>query len=292
MRESLENPSRKRHSQFREICRRFRKSKAGMIGLVIVALLVLTALFVGLFVPYTAATKVNASIRLQDCSAEHPFGTDAFGRDIFARVLYGTRYSLAIGVCATLIALVFGGLLGLIAGYAGGTLDNIIMRATDILVSIPSILLSMVVVASFGAGAVNLTIALAVGQIANFTRMIRSATMSIIDNEYIDAARAGGASGLYIICKHIVNNVSGTIIVQTTMTVSRMILSAAGLSFLGLGVPPPAPEWGAMLNEAQEYMRVCFNMMLFPGLAICLSALSLNLFGDGLRDALDPKLKN
>jgi peptide/nickel transport system permease protein len=197
-----------------------------------------------------------------------------------------------LGVMTTLVALSVGGVLGAVAGYFGGLTDDVIMRLMDVLTSVPNLLLSLAIVSALGAGIRNLVIAITISRVPAFVRIVRSAVLSIVDQEFIEAAKAGGTSDTRIIVRHVIPNAMGPIIVQATMSISMLILQAAGLSFLGMGVQPPRPEWGAMLNDAREFMRVAPHMMLFPGMAIVLSALSFNLVGDGLRDALDPKLKS
>lgn len=282
----------KKNSQVKEVWRRFRKSKTAMLGLVLLAIILLMAIFADLIVPYSEAVKQNITSRLQGPSSEHWFGTDELGRDVFARVVHGSRYSLWIGVSTSVFSLVIGGLLGAAAGYYGKTIDNIIMRVTDIVMTVPPILLSLAVVAALGANLQNLLIAITISCVPNMVRMIRSVVLTVVDQDYIEAAKCYGASDMRTILKHVVPNAMGPIIVTTTMNVAAMILSAAGLSFLGMGVQPPSPEWGALLSDARQYMFNAPYLLYFPGVFIVLAALSFNLAGDGLRDALDPKLKN
>lgn len=289
---TTENIEVKRPSMWKETWRRLRKSRTAMLGLVIMAVLLLVMVFADAIVSYDVAIAVDIKKQLQPPSAEHWFGTDGYGRDVFARVVHGCRNSLAIGFISTFIALLIGGFLGTVGAYYGGKLDNIIMRLNDILVAIPMMLLALAIVSALGASLPNLIIAIAFARIPFFIRVIRSSVMSLADQEFIEAARAGGISDAVIICRHIIPNSIGTILVQSTMSVSFVILQAATLSFLGMGIQPPAPEWGYMLNEAREFARSSAYLMVFPGACICLAALSCSLLGDGLRDALDPRLKN
>lgn len=282
----------KKNSQIKEIWRRYRKSKTAMLGLILLVIILLIAIFADLIVPYSEAVTNNPSVRLQGPSAEHWFGTDELGRDVFARVVYGSRYSLWIGVSTSLLSLVIGGLLGAIAGYYGKTIDNVIMRITDVVMTVPPVLLSLAVVAALGANLTNLLIAITVSCIPNMVRMVRSVVITVVDMDYIEAAKSYGSTDMRIIMRYVIPNALGPIIVTTTMNVAAMILSASGLSFLGMGVQPPSPEWGALLSSARQYMFNAPYLLYFPGIFIVLAALSFNLAGDGLRDALDPKLKN
>lgn len=282
----------RKNSQLREIWRRLKKNKAAMIGLVIILIMALGAIFADLIVPYETVIKQNGQERLQPPSAQHIFGTDGFGRDVFARILHGARVSLTIGLATTFFSLIIGGLLGAAAGYYGGWIDDLIMRTMDVIACIPPILLALAIVAALGASMRNLLIAIVISSIPSFIRLIRSVILTIVDQDFIEAARSYGARDIRIIIKYILPNAMGPIIVQSTMAVASMILSAAGLSYIGMGIQPPAPEWGAMLSDAKDYMRTSPYLLYFPGCAILLSALSFNLLGDGLRDALDPKLKD
>ncbi len=282
----------KRQGKIKEIWRRLKKSKTAMFGLVILLIFIASAVFAEAITPYNMAIKQNIRQRMQGPSVEHWFGTDGFGRDVFARVLHGSRRSLSIGFLATLASLSVGLLFGAAVGYYGGKFDAIVMRFMDILSAIPATLMALAIVAALGSNMTNLIIAIAIARIPAFVRIIRAAILGVVDLEYIEAARAGGAGDFRIIIKHILPNIIGTLIVQTTMTTAQLIMRSASLSFLGLGIQAPEPEWGSLLSEAREFLRPAPYLMIFPGLAIVLSTLSLNLLGDGLRDALDPRLKS
>lgn len=293
MSERDKNAAVKRNSPAREIWRRFKKNKAAMLGLGIFSVMVLLAVFADVICDYdTQVIAQDVANRLKAPSPDHWFGKDAYGRDIFARVVHGARISIIIGLAATVGSVCISGILGSIAGYYGGRIDNAIMRVLDTFLAIPGELLAMAIVASLGPSMTNLLIAVTIARIPPFTRVIRSSILTVIDQDYIESAIASGARDSYIIVKHILPNAMGPIIIQATMGVGRMILTAAGMSFIGMGVQPPLPEWGSMLAERRDFMRYSPYITLFPGLAIILTSLALNLLGDGLRDALDPKLKN
>ena len=282
----------KKNSQAKEIWRRFRKSKTAMLGLVLLIFVVGIAIFADVIVPYENAIAQDIPNRLQGPSAAHWFGTDEAGRDLFARIVHGSRYSLAIGIITTIVSMIIGGLLGAVAAYYGGWVDNVIMRVTDVIMTVPPILLSLAVVAALGANLRNLLIAITVSCVPGIIRMVRSVVLGVVEEDYIEAARSYGTSDMRIILKYVIPNALGPIIVTATMNVATMILSASGLSFLGMGVQPPAPEWGALLSDAETYMFSAPHLLYIPGLFIVIAALSFNLAGDGLRDALDPKLKD
>ena len=278
---------------------RFRKNRFAVAGLVFVAFLVLVSIATLVIDWVTAGeiystyvTKQNLSLKLDGPSAAHIFGCDEFGRDILFRLIWGTRYSLFIGVVSILIAMTGGGILGALAGFYGGKLDNVIMRVMDVFLSIPSMVLAIAIVSALGTGIFNLLLSIAVPQIPRLARIVRAAVMSVRDREFVEATRAVGASDALIITRYIIPNAMAPIIVQASLSVGAAILSIAGLSFLGIGVQPPAPEWGSILNAARTYMRDAWHISVIPGLMIMITVLSLNLAGDGLRDALDPKLKN
>ena len=285
------NRKSKKTNQMKEIWRRFRKSKTAMLGLCLLIFVLCIAIFADVITPYENAISQSAN-RLDGPSAAHIFGTDELGRDLFARIVHGSRYSLLIGVSTSVLALVIGGLLGAIAAYYGGWGDNIIMRLTEVVMTVPPILLSLAVVAALGGSLRNLLIAITISCVPSMLRLVRSVVLGVVDEDYIEAARSYGASDMRIILKYVIPNALGPIIVTTTMNVANMILSAAGLSFLSLGVQPPAPEWGALLSDAKTYMFTAPHLLYIPGIFIVIAALSFNLAGDGLRDALDPKLKD
>lgn len=282
----------KKQNQSKEIWRRFKKNKGAVVGLIILAVILLVLVFAGVIVPYDMVAEQNLSGKLAPPSREHLFGTDAYGRDVFARVIYGGRTSLGIAVLATISSCIVGSALGAIAGYFGGKVDSIISRSLDIFMSIPDILFTMAVVFALGANFANLLIALTLAYFTNYVKLVRSQVLNLADLEYVEASKAGGASSARIIMSHIIPNAMGVIIVNTTLNVSKIIIYESTLSFLGLGMPPPAPEWGLMLAEAREFMRTAPHLLIFPASAIVLTACSINLMGDGLRDALDPHLKS
>ncbi len=289
----LEDIASRRQSGFGEVWHRMLKNKPAMAGLIIITIFILAAIFADFIADFdTMVVAQNASIRLQGPSAEHWFGTDGYGRDIFARIVHGARSSLSIAFLTTFVSSLMGGFLGALAGYYGGKVDNIIMRIIDTIMCLPPMLFSLSIVAALGASMKSLIIAVSVTMTPYFTRVVRASILTVVGSDYIEAARSNGSSDIRIILRHILPNAIGPVIVQATMSVSFMIMLAAGLSFIGLGVQPPTPEWGAMLSEGREYMRYSTYIVAFPGLAIVLSSLSLNLLGDGLRDALDPRLKN
>lgn len=282
----------KKRSQWREVWRMLIKNKMAMVGLVILIVLVLLALFADVLADYnTIVIKQSLADRLQGPTAAHWLGTDEFGRDILARLIHGTRVSLKVGILAVGLAIVLGGTLGAVSGFYGGVIDNIIMRAMDIFLAVPSILLAIAIVSALGPNIINLMIAISVSSVPTYARIVRASVLSIRDQEFIEAARAIGASNTRIIFKHIIPNALAPVIVQGTLGVANAILSIAGLSFIGLGIQPPAPEWGSMLSGGRQYLRYAWWVTTFPGLAIMITILSLNLLGDGLRDALDPRLK-
>lgn len=283
---------RKSRSLWAEVWRRLVRNKGAMIGMVITILLALLAIFADVIFDYDTQV-VAQSLKDQFIFPcwEHPFGTDNLGRDIFVRVLYGARISLIIGIAATAVSTVFGLFFGSISGYMGGKVDTVIMRGCDIIGAIPGLLLGMVIVSSLGISTTNLIIALGVGNISAMTRTVRAAVLTVRNSEYVESARAIGMPEWKIIIKYIIPNCMSPIIVAVTLRVGSAIIGASSLSFLGLGVVPPAPEWGAMLSEGRNFVRGYPYITVFPGIAIIISVLALNMFGDGLRDALDPKLR-
>ena len=273
---------------FREIWKRLRKQGLAMIGGGILFLLLFVALCAPVLAPHDPMEQ-NLYARLEPPSLEHPLGTDDFGRDILSRMIYGSRISLRIGGASITAALLVGTLLGLWAGYWGGWADTLIMRCMDLLLAFPSILLAIAIVAVAGPGIDNAIMAVSVVLIPQFARLVRSSVLTVRETAYVEAARALGAGQMRILFVGILPNCMAPIIVQTTLGLGTAILDAAGLSFLGLGAQPPMPEWGAMLAGGRELLFEAPWVMTFPGLAIFIVVLAINLFGDGLRDALDPK---
>ena len=279
--------------KYNDIWRRFRQNKPAMAGLVIFMIIIVIVLCADFIVDYdTQVIRNNPLERLQAPSAEHWFGTDSVGRDVFARVIYGGRYSISIGVIITAFSGTLGALIGAACGYFGGWFDNLVMRLVDIINSIPGMLLILAIVAALGANYQNLVLAMSIGTVPGFIRLIRSTVIGLTDTEYIEAARSYGSGSFRIIVKHVFPNAMGVFIVNAAGRVSACILAAAGMSFLGFGVQPPLPEWGVMLSDARKYMQLAPWCMLAPGIAIFLTTLSINLMADGLRDALDPRLKD
>lgn len=286
------NTSNKKRSQWVEVWRRLKRNKMAVLGLIILIILVLLAVFADVIANHdNVVIKQNLAHRLQGPSAAHWLGTDEFGRDIFARLVHGTRVSLQVGIVAVGISIVIGGILGAVAGYYGGKLDNTIMRIMDIFLAVPSILLAIAIVSALGPSIINLMLAISISSVPSYARIVRASVLSIRDQEFIEAAKAIGASNTRIIFRHIIPNSLAPVIVQATLGVASAILSTAGLSFIGLGIQPPAPEWGSMLSGGRQYLRYAWWVTTFPGVAIMITILSLNLLGDGLRDALDPRLK-
>lgn len=275
---------------FADVLHRLSKSPLAMFGLLFIIFLVFLAVFADVLAPYNFAEQ-DLEHMFELPSKEFWLGTDEFGRDIMSRLIYGARVSLQVGFIAVGIALVIGGLLGAVAGFYDGWIDNAIMRIMDVLLAVPQTLLAIAIAASLGPGLYNLMIAVGISAVPNYARIVRGSVLSIRGMEFVEAARAVGSSDLRIILKHIIPNSMAPIIVQSTLGVASAILNAAGLSFIGLGIQPPYPEWGAMLSGGRQYIRDFPHMTLYPGLAIMLTILALNFLGDGLRDALDPKLK-
>ena len=280
----------KGQSEFSRFVYQLSKNKMAMIGLVILLIEVLIAIFATQIAPY-GYQEIDPTALRQVPSAKHWFGTDEIGRDIFSRVVVGTRYSLSMGIIATAISSVIGIVIGAVAGFAGGWTDNIIMRALDVIQSLPGMLLTIVMSAVLGSGYFNTILALSVGAIPGQARMLRANMLKQRKAEYIEAAYSINCSPSRIIFTHLVPNSISANIVGMTMGVAHTIIQAASLSFIGLGVQPPTPDWGAMLSGARAFIRKSPHMVIFPGLAIAVTVLAVNMLGDGIRDALDPKLK-
>lgn len=279
-------------SRSKEIWMRLMRDKSSVISLGFIVILILVSVFANFLIDESLVTEQNVAERIQGPSAKHLFGTDLYGRDIFARVVYGSRISLSIGLFTVFISTAIGGLLGAIAAYFGGSIDSIIMRITDVFLAIPEQLLAMTVVAALGASPASVIAALSVAVIPNRTRLVRSAVLGIVDTQYVEAARAVGMNSQGIIFKEIIPNTFGPVIVVSTQGIASIILTVSSLSYLGVGIQPPTPEWGSIIFEAREFLRIAPYMILLPGLVIVLTALAFNLVGDGLRDALDPRLKD
>lgn len=281
----------KKKSQWVSALGRVKKNKLAMFGLVLVTFMILIAVFAGVVAPYPYEEQHLADSLLGPCG-KYPFGTDKYGRCILSRVIYGARTSLLVGFAAVTLATLIGGCIGAVAGYFGGALDNVLMRLIDIVLSIPNMLLAISISAMMGTGLVNTVIAISISSIGEFARITRASVLSVRDQEYVEAVKAISAGNGRIIFKHILPNIMAPLIVQYSLKIAASILAAAGLSFVGLGVQPPTPEWGAMLSAGRSLIRYNWWLTLFPGLAIMITVYGFNLFGDGMRDALDPRLKD
>ncbi len=287
---TVSDDSLKKRGQLRDIWKRFRSSKLAMVGLIIVLLIIFSSVFANFIAPYDPAEQ-NYSERLQYPSLQHLMGTDNYGRDLFSRLLYGGRVSLLVSLISLAISLGLSALLGCIAGFFGGVVDTIIMRIMDLLMAIPGMLMSVAVAAMLGTSMFDTAMAVAIGGIAPGSRMFRAVIMTIRDQEYVEAARARGSRNARIIIKQILPNALSPIIVDATLRIGSNIMQISGLSFIGLGVQPPTPEWGSILNTGREFVLTFWPMITFPGIMIMLTMFGFNVMGDGLRDALDPKLK-
>ena len=288
-----ENSVIRKRSQLSLIWHRLRRNRLAMLGLALMSAILLLAVFADVIADYdTEVVGMNMMERLQTPSAKHWFGTDGYGRDVFARIIHGSRLSLSLSILSMLIAVAIGSMIGAISGYFGGRVDDVLMRLMDMLLAIPPMLMSISIVAALGRSMANLMLALALAYMPVFARVIRSSILSVKDQEFVEAARACGTSDARIILRHIIPNAVGPIIVQATLAMGSSILTISSLSFMGMGIQPPQPEWGTMLYEGRDLIRTSPYLVIFPGAAIAVSVLSLNLLGDGLRDALDPRLKN
>jgi len=283
----------KKRSQFMAIWFRFRKNKLALVGLTLLTILVSVAIFADVIANYEEkAITQNIRQRLQPPGGDYLFGTDHLGRDLFARIIHGARISISLGILTICISVSVGAIIGAVSGYYGGILDNVLMRIMDVIIAVPNILMAISIVAALGPGLINILIAMSVAMVPNFARVVRASIMSILGQEFIEAAKACGTRDRRIIFRHIIPNAIGPIIVQGTLSMANTILAISALSFVGLGIEPPIPEWGAMLSEGRFQMRNHPYLVVIPGLAIMSAVMALNLIGDGLRDALDPKLKN
>ncbi|MBR6090195.1 MAG: ABC transporter permease [Anaerolineaceae bacterium] len=281
----------RKNSEFLRVMKQLSRNKTAVIGLVILLIEIVLAILAPYIAPYDY-TEMDFMNMFATPSKAHLFGCDDLGRDIFSRILIGARYSLSCGILATLIGTVIGMAIGAVAGFFGGKTDNIIMRILDVIQAIPGMVMMIVMSAVLGPGFINTIIAMAFGTIAGMARMLRAQMLKVRENEYIEASVSINCSKARIILDHLIPNCMSPMIVQATMGVAQTITTASGLSFIGLGVQPPAPEWGAMLSGSRQFIRQAPHLVIFPGLAIAVTVLALNMMGDGLRDALDPKLKN
>jgi peptide/nickel transport system permease protein len=278
-------------SLVRDAMTRLWRNPGAVAGAFVLAAMIFLAIFAPLIAPYDPIEQDSRAIRAAP-SAQHPFGADKFGRDVFSRVLYGGRMSLPVGFIAVSITAVVGVALGLIAGYYGRAVDTVIMRWVDMMLAFPGILLAMALIAILGTSLFNLMLAVGIAAIPEYTRVVRASVLSARETEYVTAARVSGAPDRTIVLRHILPNVLPPVIVLATLGIASAIILASTLSFLGLGIKPPTPEWGNMLDEGRSMIRHQWWISFFPGLAIMLTVLAINLLGDGLRDALDPRLRN
>ena len=281
----------KKRSNVQEVWRRFRRSKSAMIGLAMISLLVICAIFAPLIATYDPIEQ-NWMNRFALPSNAHWFGSDELGRDILSRIIYGARISVTVGLISVGLSMLGGITLGAIAGYYGGKTEVIIMRIMDVFMAVPSILLNISIVAALGSSLTNVMIAIGISNIPSTCRMMRASIVSLKQQEFVEASIAAGAKDSYIILDHIIPNCLAPLIVQATLRMGGAILSCASMSFIGLGITPPTPEWGAMLSTGRDYIRDYPHLCTFPGLAIMFAVFGMNFLGDGLRDALDPKLKD
>ena len=284
------NAPTKKKSMFADVWQRLKKNKGAIVSLFIILVIIIIAIFAPFIAPYSY--DETESEGFAPSSYEHLLGTDKLGRDVLSRIIYGSRASLLIGVVSVAISAVIGIFFGAIAGYFGGWIDNLLMRFLDIYQSIPMMLLCLVLAAILGPSLKNAIIALAVSTIPQFARMMRASILTVREKEYIEAARSINGKTVHILRKHIIPNAISPLIVTITMNVGNAILIGAMLSFVGLGVQPPTPEWGTLISDARNYMRSNPTLAIYPGVCIMITVLAFNLLGDGLRDALDPRLKN
>ncbi|WP_188455805.1 ABC transporter permease subunit [Virgibacillus oceani] len=288
---TLSSESVEKSSPIKEFWKKFKKQRLAMVSGIFVFLLIIIAIFGPAIAPYSSEEPDYVNV-LQGSSWEHLAGTDAFGRDIFSRIIVGTRISLFVGTISVLLGAVVGTVLGLISAFYGRWVDSIIMRICDVLFAFPGILLAIGIIAILGPGLGNVIIAISIFNIPNFARIVRGSALSVKSTVYVEATKSIGAKNGRLIWKHIFPGTASSIIVNFTMRIGTAILTAASLSFLGLGAQPPTPEWGAMLSNGRDYLSTSPHVTFYPGLAIFLTVLAFNLLGDGLRDTLDPKIKD
>lgn len=281
----------KKKSGFVESWNRLKTNPGAMFGLIVIIVMVLLMVYSFIFISGEDVMTINSANRFKPPSAEHLFGTDSMGRDLFKRTIYGTRYSLAVGFFSVAIGFIVGVFFGTIAGYFGGWIEEIVMRVSDVMASIPGMLLGMVIVAVLGPSLLNLLIAIGISNISGFVRMARASVLSVKGSEFVESARAIGMSEMRIAFSQVLPNSLSPLIVTATARIATSVLAAAGLSFIGFGVPVPLPEWGALISDGRSYLGLAPHLTLFPGIFIMLVTFACSLLGDGLRDALDPKLK-
>jgi peptide/nickel transport system permease protein len=280
---------RKGMLEMKSFWKKFGKNKLAVIGLIVFIIYIFLALFADVFFDESQINSQNYGSVLQTPGISHIFGTDDLGRDLFVRMVYGTRVSMTIGFASTIAGMLIGCLIGASCAYFGGAFDNIIMRCLDVVNCIPFILLAMLIVAVLGGSMINLIIAVTVAGIPGYAKITRGAVLSISEQEYVRAAKACGTRSMKIIVKHILPNAMSLLVVEAAFSVASAMLVASGLSFLGLGVQPPTPEWGSILSSGRQFIRTNPHMILIPGAVIALATVSITWLGDGLRDALDPK---
>lgn len=278
-------------SYYKDSFKRLKKNKMAMVCLMVIIALIILAVFAPFFAPYDPNLQDYAAI-LQKPSVAHPFGTDEYGRDILSRIIYGTRISLSVGILAQLIATVIGVTLGALAAYYGGWVDTLISRIMEIFAAFPDLIFAMGIMFVLGPGMKNIFVALGLLTWVRTARMIRGSILQLKEKEYVEAAKASGATPFHIITKHLIPNCLSTVIVLVTLGIPNAIMYEASLSFLGMGIQPPTPSWGSMISFAQPYISYLPTYSIFPGIAIMITVIAFNIFGDGLRDALDPKMKN
>ncbi|HWQ16382.1 MAG TPA: ABC transporter permease [Sulfolobales archaeon] len=279
-----------RRRRLREMWEIFKSNRAAYVSLYVVGLMIFIAIFGSLLTPYNPY-DFDLSRARQPPSLAHPFGTDELGRDILSRILEGAKYTIGISIASVLLGVVIGVILGLASGYLGGLWDTVIQRIVDVMLAFPTVLLAIALVASLGQGVVSLIIAIAISTFPVYARLVRGVVLQVVSEDYIAAARLLGKGKIYIMFRHVLPNSISPIVVQATYYMGLSILLASALGFLGLGVPPPTPEWGAMIGSGRTYLFSSPHIVVFPGIFIMISALSFNLLGDGLRDALDPKAR-
>lgn len=280
----------KRSGPWRDAWKRLSRNKSAMVSLAVIFLLLILVLFPQYIAPEGYDNQDYGRAFMAPCK-EYPMGTDQFGRDMLSRLIWGARMSVTVGVVSVLAALVTGGIIGAIAGFYGGRIDNFLMRLMDVILAIPSMLLAIAIAAALGGSLMNLMLAISISSIPTYARVVRGSVMTVKGVDFVEATRAVGASNRRLIFNHMLPNALAPIIVQATLGIASSIICACGLSYLGMGIQPPTPEWGSMLSSARQYIRNYPYLVIYPGLAIMISVAAFNLFGDGLRDALDPRMK-